>query len=1439
MTKSDLSFILKQIQIAERHTRTLTPTEPCSTLVGTETNQISSPLVSKGLRTVDGSCNNLQPGQETFGAADQLFPRIASKSFRPAEDVPPGFGPPGSTSYAQKSGNVFDSEPRVVSNLIVDQTSTNPAARAAAGLPVRTQGNEGVTPCTTDPDPLADPPVLADPPGCTPTGQTLFIPNVTTDVGLSPPYNSLFTLFGQFFDHGVDQTVKGGGTVFVPLKADDPLITLGPDHKANTGDEVPPEQAFMVLTRGQNQPGPDGALGTDDDIQDAENTDSPWVDQSQTYTSHSSHQVFLREYDMVGGRPVSTGKLLGGPVEADGHSSIGTWADVKEQAASKLGLQLVDMDALDIPMLAADPYGNFIPGANGLPQYVCKTADNGCGADLLLEGNLTTPVPVPSNVEHFDTPFLTDIAHNADPSPQDTDHNPGTPKVAPTPDANNTASADFASQTPGTYDDEMLDAHFSCGDGRCNENIGLTAIHQVFHSEHDRLVGDIKNTLESDTSATGVAQLAKWQAPRDTSAEAGPNAPAFDYGQRLFQAARFVTEMEYQHLVFEEFARKVQPAINPFEPFAFTQTELNPAIKAEFAHAVYRFGHSMLTDTISRRNEDQPGPNGTFGDADDVRGSENDISLLAGFLNPPAYFDGGDVGPLTSKEAAGSIVMGMSDQPGNELDEFVTETLRNNLLGLPLDLPTINMTRARSEGVPSLNNFRKDVFAATNDSAMQPYTSWVDFGEHLKHPESLVNFVAAYGKHESITSETTVAGKREAARLIVAPDPTDDPASIPADSAAFMNAVPFEGGTNWETTATGLDTVDLWVGGLAEVTNVFGGLLGSTFNYVFENQLTDLQNGDRLYYLARTPGMNLRTQLEGNSFSELIMRNTNAKSLKADAFATADCKFELKNLNGTPAGFTQFGNIVADDPASECDERLLLLRKPDGTIQYRARNSVDPSGINGQSVYNGTAGVDRIAGGNDSDTFWGGLGSDRIEGGDGADVALGGEGPDIITDLNGDDVPKGGPGNDAIDAGPGLDIIMGGEGKDFTNGGANANETFGGDGDDFIMLGESLDAAFGDSGDDYEEGGNQPDLMQGDSGNLFFLDDSQQPGSDILVGQGGDDDYDMEGGNDIGVGGPGIEKVAGASGYDFEIGIGDPQRTDMDLAIPLVPLDILEVGVRDKFNEVEAVSGGDLNDILRGDDVVPSQVGGGGFIGCDVLDQKGLDQINGLDALVPALATPLADVVGISAGLERPILEGPVWGDGNILLGGGGNDLIEGRGADDIIDGDKYLNVRLSVRNGAGVEIGSAGVNRLGQSPMTSKYLRDANGVLVAARLSSRLSSLVRSTPGTSSRSRRSWRPPRRTRRRSTPRCSPVLGPTTRSAVCWSHLTVTDNVGTDGIDTVRNVERLRFPNGDGTFQTSRSPCPARRPTSRRRGATGVRRSPGSVPPERSTARPSS
>src|SRR3954453_2764930 len=1308
VTPGDLAFILKQIKIAEHHAATATPANPCGTLVGRGPDQIPDALTSYGLRTVDGSCNNLLPGREKFAAADVPFPRLAgSPVFRNAEGVGAGFfgtGSPAvpSSSYAQKKGFVFDTQPRIISNLIVDQTSTNPAAVAAAQFPVRTQGNPpSATPCTA-------PNVPAD---CTPDHKTLFIPNVTTDVGLSPPFNAWFTFFGQFFDHGVDQTVKSGGTVFVPLHDDDPLVTLGPDDIAGTGDEVPVGQRFMVLTRAQNQPGPDGILQDDpataadesaDDIQNANNTDTPWVDQSQTYTSHSSHQVFLREYVLNGaGRPVSTGKLLSGPAASFNFGGQSTWANVKAQAASLLGLQLRDVDVTNIPMLAADPYGKFIPGPlRGLPQYVTATG--------LVEGNRAAPVAVPANVLHFDTPFLTDIAHNADPGTVGPCTSPNLPARCLSPDGDSTTQHNFLLQPAGTYDDELLNAHAMAGDGRVNENIALTAVHQMFHSEHNRLVDNMKGVLLNDTSTTGVAALAEWQLPTASNPQ-GWN------GERLFQAARFVTEMEYQHLVFEEFARKMVPAIRPFHVYS---PDINPAIPVEFAAATYRFGHSMLTDTISRTN------------VDPITGakSQNDISLLDAFLNPPELYNGGSAGTLPASRAAGAVIMGSVDQTGNEIDEFVTETLRNNLLGLPLDLPAINMARARDNGIPPLNEVRRQIFAQTNDGQLAPYQSWADYGQHLKHPESLINFVAAYGTHPTITSVSTIDGKRAAARAIVNPLPTDP---VIADRNDFMFSTGAWANNANGVTRTGLDDVDMWIGALAEVTNLNGSLLGSTNNYVFQNTLENLQDGDRLYYLARTPGMNLRTQLEGNSFAEMMERNTTGtNSLKADVFATADCKFNLANLNGTAAGFTANGATVTDDPTTtDCDESLVLLRLPDGTIKYRQINTVDPPGINAQAVYNGSDGVDRIAGGNDNDTFWGQDGNDVIEGNGGDDIALGGNGNDIITDLDGADVMKGGPGNDAIDTGVGDDLYMGGDGSDFINAGANDNEGFAGPGNDFLIAGLGADAPFGGEGDDWMEGGSGQDIMAGDE-EAFFFDDAGQlkPGNDVFIGQVGENDYDAEGGDDIMSQNRAIDRNAGVGGFDWAIHQYDtaPANDDMMINIALTGVPIQIVVNRDRWQETEADSGSRFDDVLLGQTGVAGAprfigAGGGGFTGCDVLDQAGLDRIRGLDPLVPPLTgdvnapQPDVDPAGTRHGLTsinglsamgRCPLSGPFWGEGDILLGGAGSDSITGRAGDDIIDGDQELRVRISVRTNPAnpaTEIGSTDL-------MESQYLHDASG---------------------------------------------------------------------------------------------------------------------------------
>ena len=110
-----------------------------------------------------------------------------------------------------------------------------------------------------------------------------------------------------------------------------------------------------------------------------------------------------------------------------------------------------------------------------------------------------------------------------------------------------------------------------------------------------------------------------------------------------------------------------------------------------------------------------------------------------------------------------------------------------------------------------------------------------------------------------ITAATTLAGKRRGARAGLRrscigrqPDGVAD-----ADRLAFLNSTGACATGATGVTTTGVDDIDLWIGGLAEKQMPFGGLLGSTFNFVFETQMEKLQDGDRFYYLERTAGPEL------------------------------------------------------------------------------------------------------------------------------------------------------------------------------------------------------------------------------------------------------------------------------------------------------------------------------------------------------------------------------------------------------------------------------------------------------------------------------------------------------------------------------------------------------------------------------------------------------
>jgi hypothetical protein len=118
LVKHDLEFILKQIKIAEAHS------------AGTPlTDLVESPLLPAGLRTVDGSFNNLGIGRESWGASGEPFLPLTDAQFGAGSGAfPPGFGYPTNNDYAA-AGDVVDGEPRLISNLVVDQTLDNPAAR--------------------------------------------------------------------------------------------------------------------------------------------------------------------------------------------------------------------------------------------------------------------------------------------------------------------------------------------------------------------------------------------------------------------------------------------------------------------------------------------------------------------------------------------------------------------------------------------------------------------------------------------------------------------------------------------------------------------------------------------------------------------------------------------------------------------------------------------------------------------------------------------------------------------------------------------------------------------------------------------------------------------------------------------------------------------------------------------------------------------------------------------------------------------------------------------------------------------------------------------------------------------------------------------------------------------------------------------------------------
>ncbi|BAN49815.1 peroxidase family protein [Metapseudomonas resinovorans] len=1214
-----------------------------------------------GLRNVSGYFNNLTHDGHAWGSFGQDFIRLTLPDYshyvrqnvdnaawlqylasHPDADIA------NATPYADPSASVVDYTPRMISQTIASAGVV--FARDAQGHILHDANGVAV---------VSDPGLLgqlgeADP--TSPDSGQYFIRNLNTVSG-DPSTTGWFTLFGQFFDHGLDFIDKPSqtATITIPLAPDDPLYgSIGPDGQPVRSITIHRASVGSVDAAGNPQ---------------YRNLDSPYIDQNQTYGSDAAVTQLLREWVADPSHPGqyrAGARLFDGTTLSDEaawtldgvltHQTLPTLAELRAHIVATGRDDLTWDDLANFRV--RDEQGHVLdadPNSAGVQAVYTREA-------LLLDMN-----------PHFDDAHV-DQARLAglDANIASVSFAPGNPygiaihyldgSVKTLFDLVDPANFSILA-APGSADYavanelllESVGDHYIAGDGRANENFGLTAIHHVFHEDHNvQLINLQREILQADV---GVRH--NWQVGVDNGAGVFYTDAAGNYTladgltlswnqDHLFQAAKLAVEMEYQHVAIDQYARLITPDLPEFVTY---DSGINANISLEYGQAAFRFGHSQLRETIDALERDASG-------AYDLTGAITRYALERAFLDPQGY---ADIGPT-------AIALGMTRQVSNEIDEFVTPALQQGLLGQPLDLATINLARGRDLGLPTLNAARQQIHDAliaerqtpagsqhhTNliVDALTPYTSWSDFANNMIHPESLVNFIAAYSFDGDVVH----------AQAIIDADQTGTDVAwsggvVSAEDAArfLSNAADLNG--QYVAGSDGFNRIDLWIGGLAEK-HVYTGQLGTTFNAIFEDQMERLMDGDRFYYLFRLdlglPGMtNLNEQVVTEQFKDIIERTTDARHLAGDVFGYMDSYIELsyQDSGATATAYKsehKYGRLIEQHQVGVYSTGgaggiggnglLLNLVNPEthaGTTyirDYRPDQGENPDGTaavgyNSHEVVAGTDYADWLDAGDGDDTLYGEGGNDVLDGKAGADHIYGGTGNDVIYGGDIEDFLDGGDGDDIVYAGTSagaIDIVIGGNGNDHLYGEAGIDELYGGAGNDYIDAGGDTDLVHGGDGSDEIYGGDGPDI-------LF-----------------------AEAGDDIVSGGSTGDQLFGGEGDDILLpGIGGaPGQGDGDEALGDVGFDI--AAFSDVNIQLDAAA--DLNQ----QNIVAAP-------GTGVLFQP----FNALLANIEGLmGSRFNDARPNAADVANP-LPGLI-GDGaeNWLIGGSGDDVSRGNGGNDLLVGD-------------------------------------------------------------------------------------------------------------------------------------------------------------------------
>lgn len=458
---------------------------------------------------------------------------------------------------------------------------------------------------------------------------------------------------------------------------------------------------------------------------------------------------------------------------------------------------------------------------------------------------------------------------------------------------------------PPVLDLDAIGHYFIAGDGRLNENVMLTSIHTIWARNHNFWVDELKERTNNLWSE-----------------------------DEYFEGARILNIAEYQQVVFTEFAEAMAGGLgedddaepDPEHGFEEYDANVDASISVEFAQAAYRFGHSMLNETVGYLGAD---------------GGLQQMSLVDAFLSPQTFTDIG----------IDNLLGGAAIERHQAIDVDIVNALRNQLVGRPLDLAALNIFRGRDMGIAPFNEVRAQLYADTGMNSLRPYAGWDDFQTRNALTDAMI--------------------------------------------ADFKDAYP-----------EGFETVDLWMGGLAE--KPLKGQLGSTFGYIFNEQLDRLQHGDRFYYLEIFDDSLFQ---DGPvTFAQIVMRNTELTDLPDAIFSSATVSPVTPAPEEEPVDETPDPDVVPEDPPVI-----------DGGDENPDTQPV--SEVAGAVIF-GTDAADNVQSGAGSDTIFGLEADDILFGNAGADMIFGDDGADRIFAGNDDDYIDAGAGNDLVFGGAGADIIV-------------------------------------------------------------------------------------------------------------------------------------------------------------------------------------------------------------------------------------------------------------------------------------------------------------------------------------------------------------------------------------------------------------------------------